>query len=258
MTASIVMGGIWKLWSIRPFRIPIRFIYTYRNDVVQLKRGMYYFDKDLHIPPNVTVNNVFYELKATFQTEESKRVTKLYVEKLFPLDATYMVKLEPYLVSRRCLNEIVQNYIAQYENSISHAETEPSANDLHKLFSFVVYGLFFPKDCAKFASRTSMVFSEKTDKRDIDPQYSSLFEYLTSSDCPEEYRIDFLCMRFVDFRPDLYNEHIQNYKEAYEKGDIKTALNYIEKARCCDPKNTELQKQWEELRKTGCNLSKIE
>lgn len=250
--------GAWKLWNVYPFRIPIRFLYIYRNDLVQLKRDMHYFDKVFYISPNVTVDNVFYELKTTFETEVSKGITKLPLNQLFPLDAKYMANIAPYLVNRRYLNEIVQNYIAQYEDFVSHAETAPSKNDLHKLFSFVVYGLFFPKDCAKFASQTSVVFSEKNDKQDISPQYIKLFEYLTSSTCPEVYRIDFLCMRFVDFRPNLYDEHIRNYEEACKKGDVKTALKYIEKARCCYPENVELQNQWEALRKIENNLSKIE
>lgn len=251
-------GGAWKLWDIYPFRIPIRFLYIYRNDLVQLKRDMHYFDKEFYILPNVTVDNVFYELKTTFETEVSKGITKLPLNQLFPLDANYMANIAPYLVNKRYLNEIVQNYIAQYEDFVSRAETEPSKNDLHKLFSFVVYGLFFPKDRAKFASQTSVVFSEKTDKQDIAPQYINLFEYLTSTTCPEVYRIDFLCMRFVDFRPNLYDEHIRNYEEAYGKGDVKTALKYIEKARCCYPENVELHNQWEALRKIENNLSKME
>ena len=117
---------------------------------------------------------------------------------------------------------------------------------------------FFPKDCAKFASHTSVVFSEKNDKQDIPTQYINLFEYLTSTTCPKTYRIDFLCMRFVDFRPNLYDDHIRNYEEAYKKGDYETAHKYIEKAICCYPENIELRNRWEALRKIENNLSKIE
>lgn len=248
-------GKSWKLWDITPFRRPIRFFYIYRDDLVQLKMNKPFFDKTFRILPNVTVDNVFYELKKFFEIEVSKGAV-IPIEKLFPFDPNYIAHVSKHLVNRRLLNEIVRDYIYEYEDFVSRTNTTPSENDIHRLFSFVIYGLFFPKDRAKFASQTSILFTNESNKEDIDPQYSDLFEYLISDSCPGAYRINYLCMRFVGLCPDLLEEHIRFYKQAYEKKDYQTALIFIEKAICCQPENAQLNAAREEILQQQTNLSK--
>lgn len=244
-------GNTWKLWDISIYRRPIRFFYIYRDDLVQLKTDKPLFEKEYRMLPNVTVDNVFYELKSMFETEASKGVA-IPLDKLFPVDPNYMAHVSKYLVNRRLLNKVVHGYINEYEDFISR--TTPSESDLRKLLSFVIYGLFFPKDRAKFAYRTSFLFTDGNNKEDIDPQYGDLFEYLISSSCPEVYRINYLCMRFVGLCPSLLEEHIRNYKQSYENGDYKTAQIFIEKAICCQPDDAQLHTVREELLLLQSNL----
>lgn len=245
----------WKLWDITPFRRPIRFIYIYRDDLVQLKMKKPIFDKTYRILPDVTVDNVFYKLEKIFEIEVSKGAD-VPIDKLFPFDPNYIAHVSKHLVNRRLLNEIVRDYIYEYEDFVSRTNITPSENDIHRLFSFVVYGLFFPKDRAKFASQTSILFADKSNKEDIDPQYSDLFEYLISTSCPRAYRINYLCMRFVGLCPDLLEEHINFYKQAYERKDYQTALMFIEKAICCQPENEQLNAAREEILHLQINLTK--
>ena len=53
-------GNAWKLWDISPFRRPIRFLYIYRNDLVQLKGDKPFFDEEVCILPNLTATCVNY------------------------------------------------------------------------------------------------------------------------------------------------------------------------------------------------------
>lgn len=237
----------WKLWEMAVIRRPIRFIYVYRNDLVQLGVDTPLFDDIFYIIPTVTTDNVFYELKRAFEKEVSKGAT-FPIDKLFPIDSNYEVNVSKYIVDRRILNMIVKRSIQTCRDFALRIQPEsPSENDIHGLFSFVLYGLFFPKDSGKFTDKTSIVFTKSSKREDIDPRYINLFEYLVSNRCPEAYRISDLCMRFVGLQPSLMEEYIRSYNSAYDKKDYQTALLFIEKAIRCQPDNELLIKKREKL-----------
>ena len=237
----------WKLWEIAVIRRPIRFIYVYRNDLVQLGVDTPLFDDIFYIMPTVTTDNVFYELKRAFKKEVSKGAT-FPIGKLFPIDSNYEVNVSKYIVDRRILNMIVKRSIQTYRDFALRIQPEsPSENDIHGLFSFVLYGLFFPKDSEKFTDKTSIVFTKSSKREDIDPRYINLFEYLISNKCPKAYRISDLCMRFVGLQPSLMDEYISSYNSAYDKKDYQTALSFIEKAIRCQPDNEQLIEKREKL-----------
>ena len=229
----------WKFWNIVHLVRPIRFIYIYRDDMVQPIIGNKIFDKVISIPPLVRPSMVFNRLREMMEIEASKGAV-IPIEKLFPIDPNYEINVCEYLADMRVLNEIAQNYIDKYE-SFYQTDIPLWEDDVHKLLSYVLFGYFFPNERSKFTSQTIVQFSNENDKKRINPQYSNLYKYLISDDCPDKYRIDFLCKRFVStyFRP--VQDYIRRYEQAYKMGEYKTALMAVEEAICCKQEDENLR-----------------
>ena len=230
----------WRLWKITPLKRPIRFIYTFRDDLVQFGLDKPLFDDVIYIPPTITAVNAFHELERSFNVEISKGVV-FPVNKLFPVDPNYEANVSTYITDRRIINMTVKRTIQRYKDFEKRIQPIlPTENDVRGLFSFVLYSLFFPKDSSKFADNTSIVLTNSSNRDDIIQPYLGLFEYLISEKCPSEYRISFLSLRFVGLQPELKDKHLAGYHKAYASKDYSTALRQIEKAICCTPNDERL------------------
>ena len=233
----------WKFWNVARLKRPIRFLYIYRNDVIQLKRDKFIFDDTILIAPLVRPSIVFHKLKEMLELEVSKGAG-IPMNKLFPFEAEYEIQVSKYLINMRTLNKIARNYIDKYETFSRCKNVTPWEIDASKLFSFVLFDHFFSKECASFASQTLIDFSKET--RRIDPEDRELFEYLISSSCSEKYRIDYICKRYVGYL-DFQENYMIRYQQALSVNDYVTALAFIEEAICCKPEDEELRKTREEL-----------
>ena len=237
----------WKLWNVARIKSPIRFIYIFRDDIVQPGLDKPSYDDMFYILPSLTANNAFYELEKAFNAEISNGAD-FPVDKLFPIDPNYEINVSRFLADRRILNITTKRSIQRYRDLAKRIQPElPTENDVHGLFSFALYSVFFQKDCSKFADNTSVVFTKSSNREDIDPKYIDLFEYLISDNCPKEYRITYLSMRFVSLQPELKSRYLEAYKTAYTKKDYYIALKQLEKAICCDPNNELLLNEHEDI-----------
>ena len=237
----------WKFWDIAPFRRPIRFIYIYRNDVIQLGVDTPLFDDSIEIPPAVTADNAFSELKRLFE-RETLYGASFPIDELYPVAPKYETHVSRYIADRRILNMIVKRFIYVYDDFVLRLEPEkPLASDIQRLFSLVLFSLFFQKEYAKIINRTSIVLTGGSGGENIDPKYRGLFKYLISNDCPISFRVNYLCMRYINPRPGSAEEDYAFYEDAYKNGDYPEALVFIERAICCNPDNMEFIKKREEI-----------
>ena len=143
---------------------------------------------------------------------------------------------------------IVKRFIYVYDDFVLRLEPEkPLASDIQRLFSLVLFSLFFQKEYAKIINRTSIVLTGGNGGENIDPKYRGLFKYLISNDCPISFRVNYLCMRYINPRPGSAEEDYAFYEDAYKNGDYPEALLFIERAICCNPDNMEFIKKREEI-----------
>lgn len=233
-------SNTWRFWDISRFKRPVRFLYTYCDEIGMGMDDKVPFDKEIYIPSQIRPGTVFAHLKEMLEIEVSKG-TDIPMDKLFPFDTSYVQQLSNYLVNRRRLNIVVDRFIKKYREFSSLTSMNPWEHDLHKLFSFVVFDCFFPKECAKFINQDIILFHAGGICEDCNPIHIGLFRYLVSDSCPEEYRIDFLCKRYIGLHPDSMENHIKRYEQAYTAKDYKTALVCIEEAICSQPENSKLR-----------------
>lgn len=227
------ISGKSKLGSIRK---PVRFLYVCSEDLYNELRNKKIFEDFILIPDRLTVDNVSSVLENMLR---DLRLIKS--DEPFHFDAGYISHIGKWITNYSDLHEVVKRYSAVYKSfRINLGRNKaPIEDDFKRIFGFVLYGIFFPKDIQKFNSRTSLALTLKSGE-DLsiigNEEEQKLFLYLTR-ECPEAYRVNYLCMRYVNFDPLLLNTHLADYENAVANADYTLALECIEKVICCDPEN---------------------
>lgn len=225
---------------------PIRFIYCYRNVFGKQFMGDKFFDKIIHMPERLTIDNIGSVIERKIEEEIKKGRYKEMpqLEKGLRFEAEYMSKVGvKFLNDYRDLNRFISRYLREWSIFVSRlGDIEPLEDDPKRLFSFILYQKIWPASINKFKSRN---FSEldkclENNFDEIhDPVDKGVLLFL-SKECPESYRVNELCMRFIDFDPSLYEEHYSDYLQAKEADNYASALKCLSKAICCRPQNKEL------------------
>lgn len=215
---------------------PIRFLYVCSEDLYHKLRNKKIFEDFILIPDRLTVDNV-----SSILENMLRDLRLIKSEEPFHFDAGYISHIGKWITNYSDLHEVVKRYSAVYKSfRINLGRNKaPIEDDFKRIFSFVLYGRFFPKDIQKFNSRTSLALTLKSGE-DLSiighEEKQKLFLYLTR-ECPEAYRVNYLCMRYVNFDPLLLNTHLADYENAVANADYTLALECIEKVICCDPEN---------------------
>ena len=217
-------------------RKPVRFLYVCSEDLYNELMNKKIFEDFILIPDRLTVDNVSSVLENMLR---DLRLIKS--DEPFHFDAGYISHIGKWITNYSDLHEVVKRYSAVYKSfRINLGRNKaPIEDDFKRIFGFVLYGIFFPKDIQKFNSRTSLALTLKSGE-DLsiigNEEEQKLFLYLTR-ECPEAYRVNYLCMRYVNFDPLLLNTHLADYENAVANADYTLALECIEKVICCDPEN---------------------
>lgn len=230
----------------RFFYIPVRFLFIYRDGVYEHREEIKRFDGFIRIGGTLTISGLSHQINETLAScfNDSDRKPPSLEQGNLLLSQDYLEKLNKYisefLLNRRWMNDVITDYGIEWKELTRKLGNRICAADETRLFSYVLYKHLFPDDQKKMNSEKSLIFSA-TDKKSVsdisdDTDKIDLFYYLIK-ECPEQYRLSPLCMRYVNFDPSLLEYYLELSKVALGETKYGDALKYITRTIICDPEN---------------------
>lgn len=227
---------------------PVRFLYVFRDGLYNAGEAHQIFDKEINLDQNLSRATLSSEINNLMQKQfgDEERRPQSLIEGKYHLDQGYLDKLvdfgQGWLLIKRNLNGLIADYAAEWRTLTRKLGCRPhTQDDETRLFSYVLYKELFPNDQRKMKGEASVIFSfrKKKDLAVISEKQNdiNLLYYLTN-ECPEPYRLSFLCMRYVNFEPSLMEQHLEDCEKALLAGDYLTALKCINRVIVCDPENS--------------------
>lgn len=229
------MTGIFK---------PIRFLYLYRDNISERIKNDKFFQETISIPNRVERHNFADVVNDLLQNEAKKRKYSTELADRLNIDAQYLYNIAEHLTNYRTVYYVIKNFFSLWDTFTQRIENKNiSIHDAKRLFSFTVYSYIFSDDRKKFYSKECLALNIK-EKSCLDTcaaynrSQKELFWYLVK-ECPETYRINYLCKRFDIINFDKAEQYILQMKNAISAGNYNWALQCIELALCCEPEKAE-------------------
>lgn len=223
---------------------PIRFLYLYRDNISERIKSDKFFQETIPVPNRIERHNITDIINGLLQNEAKKRkYSTEFVDRL-TIDTQYLYNIAEYLTNYRAVYSVIKDFFSLWDTFTQKIEYKNiSIDDAKRLFSFTVYGYIFSDDRKKFCSKECLALNIR-EKSCLDTCVSynmsqkELFWYLVK-ECPETYRINYLCKRFDHIDFNKADQYIVQMKNAISAGNYDWALQCIELALCCEPEKAE-------------------
>lgn len=240
---------------------PIRFLYACRDGKIREKMGDKQFQDEIYIQDSLNYEELPFYVEEVINTEIAKGYYPGLVgedEKIefnFPYLTKISKLIDPDKLNKRTFNAVIKKYMDYLKNFYRKlGGNKPAKDDYTRLLGFSIYTHFFPEDKKKFKTGNCFALQIETKEeleKVMDSANCELFFYITH-ECPEEYRVNGLCIRYLSYRPDAENRYIEKFKAARNAREYEDAEYYITKAITCNPDKLDYyQMQMEVLKESG-------
>lgn len=243
-----------RFFNIIGFAHPIRFLYVFGMNVYAEIDGSKFFQADIQIENRVVGHSVAEYVNDTLKKEAERRNYPEDMVKSLYMDSEYLYQMSAYLSEWRIINSIIKAFFSSWEIFLYQRQNrELFVDDPQKLFSFTVYSRIFPSDKARFGSKQCLAVNS-IDRTDLDScdlydeSPKDLLWYLIRL-CPEPYRINYLCKRYVNTNYARADEYFKEMQAAIVRQNYEWARECIELALCCDPENSDYYRWHREITK---------
>lgn len=242
----------YRFFNITGIARPIRFLYVFRNNISEKVYENKFFQETIVVPNRVERHNFADIVNDLLQSEAKKRNFDIELVEHLRFDSEYLYNLAEHLSNYRDIYSVIKNFYSSWDVLSLRLKTNNRfIDDAKRLFSFTVYSYIFPLDRAKFGMQQCLASSGKDrssfDSCEIyDKAQRDLLWYLIN-ECPEPYRINYLCKRFENINYAKADQYIEQMKAAMSCKNYEWALHCIELALCCKPYKADYYKWHSEI-----------